>query len=134
MKLAFLSGLVVGLGTLIHVNGFAAALTAGVFALIEFRWSVVRQPRPWAFVAGLLIPLGLFIAWGMSDAVHQAEFIDMYTSGEGFGLRDIPRLEMTRYRDFLGMGSTRVKFAGEYAYPLAYRARIVLRDFRLVPL
>ena len=108
VKFAFLSGLIVGLGTLVHVNGFAAAISAGVFALIEFRWSVVRQPRAWAFVGGLLLPLALFVAFGMSDAVHRAEFLDTYTQGEGPTLREIPRLERTRYSDFLGMGSLRV--------------------------
>jgi 4-amino-4-deoxy-L-arabinose transferase-like glycosyltransferase len=108
VKLAFLSGLIVGLGTLVHTNTFAAAISAGVFALIEFRWSVVRQPRPWAFVAGLLLPLSIFIAWGMSDAVHRAEFAWMYTTGEGYPLSDIPRIETTRYRDFVGMGNMRI--------------------------
>ena len=108
VKLAFFSGLIVGLGTLVHVNAFAAALSAGVFALMEFRWSVVRQPRPWAFVAGLLLPLALFVAWGMSDAVHRTEFISLYRGGEGYTLREIPHLEFVRYRDFLGMGSIRV--------------------------
>lgn len=108
VKLALLSGLIVGLGTLVHLNAFAAALSAGVFALIEFRWSVFRQPRPWAFVAGLVLPLALFIAWAMSDPVRRAEFFGMYAYGEGYGLRDIPRLELTRYGDFLGMGSMRV--------------------------
>jgi hypothetical protein len=32
----------------------------------------------------------------------------MYKGGEGYALQDIPGLEMTRYRDFLGMGSMRV--------------------------
>jgi 4-amino-4-deoxy-L-arabinose transferase-like glycosyltransferase len=108
VKLALLSGLIVGLATMVHLNGFAAAISAGVFALIEFRWSVVRQPRPWAFVAGLLLPLALFIAYSTSDGVRKAVFIETYTTGEGYGLRDIPRLELTRYRDFVGMGSTRV--------------------------
>jgi 4-amino-4-deoxy-L-arabinose transferase-like glycosyltransferase len=108
VKLAFLSGLIVALGTLVHPNAFAAALSAGVFALMEFRWSVVRQPRPWAFVAGLILPLALFVAWGMSDAVHRSEFVIIYGGGEGHTLRQIPDLELTRYRDFLGMGSMRV--------------------------
>jgi 4-amino-4-deoxy-L-arabinose transferase-like glycosyltransferase len=106
--LAFLSGLMVGLGVLVHLNAFAAALSAGVFALVEFRWSVVRRARPWAFVAGLLVPLSLFLAWAMSDAVHRTVFTNMYMAGEGFALRDIPHLEWVRYRDFLGMGSLRV--------------------------
>jgi len=108
VKLAFLSGLIVGLGIMVHVNAFAAAISAGVLALIEFRWSVFRQPRPWVFVAGVLLPMVLFVAWSLSDPVRRAEFIDMYAYGEGYGLRDIPRLEMTRYSDFLGMGSMRV--------------------------
>jgi 4-amino-4-deoxy-L-arabinose transferase-like glycosyltransferase len=108
VTLAFLSGLIVGLGTLVHVNAFAAAISAGVFALIEFRWSVVWKPRPWVFVAGLVLPLALFIAFATSDAVHRDEFVQMYTVGEGYPLRQIPRMEMIRYRDFLGMGSMRV--------------------------
>jgi len=108
VKLAFLSGLIVGVAALVHPNGLAAAISAGVFALLEFRWSVVRQPRPWAFVAGLLLPLSLYVAWGMSGAVHRANFIGMYAYGEGYALHDIPHVEMTRYRDFLGLGSMRV--------------------------
>jgi hypothetical protein len=69
---------------------------------------VIRQPRPWVFVAGLLLPLALFVAWGMSDAVRRTEFLGMYAYGQGYGLRDIPRLEMSRYSDFLGIGSMRV--------------------------
>lgn len=107
-RLALLSGLIVGLGTLAHVNTFAAALSVGVFALLEFRGSLVRRLRPWAFAAGLLLPLALFVAWGMSDAVHRTEFLNLYRGGEGYELRDIPRLESIRYRDFLGMGSMRV--------------------------
>jgi 4-amino-4-deoxy-L-arabinose transferase-like glycosyltransferase len=108
VKLALLSGLLVGLGTLVHTNAFAAAISAGVFALIEFRWTLVWKPRPWAFAAGLLLPLAIFVAWGMSDAVHRSEFISLYQGGEGHTLSEIPHLEWVRYRDFLGMGSTRV--------------------------
>jgi hypothetical protein len=108
VKLAFLSGLIVGLGCMIHLNAFAAALSAGVFALIEFRWSVVRQLRPWAYVAGLLLPIALFLAWGLSDAVHREEFSIIYGKGQQVAASDIPHGEMVRYRDFLGMGSIRV--------------------------
>src|ERR1022692_1769335 len=108
VKLAFLSGLIVSLGALVHPNAFAAALSAGVFALIEFRWSIIWRARSWAFAAGVILPLSVFAAWGMSDAIHRQEFLTIYGGGEGFALSDIPYLEWTRYRDFLGMGSMRV--------------------------
>jgi 4-amino-4-deoxy-L-arabinose transferase-like glycosyltransferase len=106
--MALLSGLIVGLGCLVHTNAFAAALSAGVFALLEFRWSVVWRPRPWAFVAGLIVPLAIFVAWGQSDAVHREEFNIVYGKGQQIPVTDIPHGEMVRYRDFLGMGSIRV--------------------------
>jgi len=108
VKLAFLSGLIVGLGTMVHVNSFAAALSAGVLAFIEFRWSVVRKPRPWAFAAGVLLVFSVFLVWALSDAAHRAEFSIMYGGGEGFPLSAIPHIEWIRYRDFLGIGSMRV--------------------------
>jgi 4-amino-4-deoxy-L-arabinose transferase-like glycosyltransferase len=107
VKLAFLSGLIVALGALVHPNGLAAAISAGVFAIIEFRWSIVRQPRPWAFAAALLLPVLLYVVWGMSGA-HRDNFVRMYSYGEGYALSDIPHVEMIRYRDFLGMGNMRV--------------------------
>jgi 4-amino-4-deoxy-L-arabinose transferase-like glycosyltransferase len=105
---ALLGGLTVGVGVLVHLNAFAAALSAGVFALIEFGWSIVRRGRPWAFAAGLLLPVLLFIGWGMQDTVHKHEFLGAYAYGEGHPLREIPQLEASRYRDFLGMSSLRV--------------------------
>ena len=108
-QLAFFSGLVVGLGSVAHLNAFAAAISAGVLAILEFRWAVLRRARPWWFVAGLLLPIAVFLGWALSDAVHRAEFVRMYAYGEGGTLADIPHRELVRYRDFLGFSSFRVK-------------------------
>jgi 4-amino-4-deoxy-L-arabinose transferase-like glycosyltransferase len=120
--LAFLSGLIVGTGSVAHLNAFASALTAGVLAFLEFRWSIVRRPRPWAFVAGTIIPIALFLGWAFSDAVHRAEFMAMYSYGEGYPLRAIPHLEAIRYSDFLGLPSIRVPLP----LPVPTRLHIVL--------
>lgn len=119
--LAFVSGLIVGTGSVAHLNAFASALTAGVLAFLEFRWTIARRPRPWAFVAGTLIPIALFLAWALSDSVHRAEFTGMYSYGEGFPLRAIPHLEAIRYSDFLGLSSIRLHLP-----PVPMRLHIVL--------
>lgn len=120
--LSLLSGVLVGAGLLAHPNGFAAALSAGVLALIEFRATIFRRARPWAFVAGMLLAIAPFILVVLSDPVRHAEFIAEYTYGQGHPLSDIPRLELSRYKDFLGMPSGRFKMP----VPLPYRLHVVL--------
>ena len=120
--LAFLSGLMVGVGALVHVNALSAGITAGVLALLEFRAGIIRRARPWAFVAGLILPIVPYVLWGMSDAVHRKEFITLYTTGEQATLSQIPSLELSRYSDFIGMPSSRFRFP----IPLPYRLHVVV--------
>jgi 4-amino-4-deoxy-L-arabinose transferase-like glycosyltransferase len=120
--LAFLSGLMVGVGALVHVNALSAGITAGVLALIEFRASIFRRARPWAFVAGLILPIIPFLLWATSDAVHREEFVRLYTTGEQYTLSQIPSLELSRYSDFIGMPNSRFRFP----IPLPYRLHVVV--------
>ena len=120
--LAFLSGLMVGVGALVHVNALSAGITAGILALIEFRGSIIRRARPWAFVAGLILPVIPFLLWANSDAVHHEEFVRLYGTGEGYALSQIPSLELSRYSDFIGMPNSRFRFP----VPLPYRLHVVV--------
>ena len=120
--LALLSGVLIGAGLLAHPNGFAAALTAGVLALLEFGVTVVRRARPWAFVAGVALALAPFLLFVMSSPVRRSEFIAEYTYGQGHPLSDIPALELSRYKDFIGMPSGRFHMP----VPLPYRLHVVL--------
>jgi 4-amino-4-deoxy-L-arabinose transferase-like glycosyltransferase len=123
--LALLGGLLVGIGVLGHPNALAAATSAGIFALVEFGPSIIRRARPYAFVAGLLLAIVPFVAWGLSTPVRRANFIRTYTEGEGQPLSHIPALEVSRYKDFIGIANSRFSLP----VPIPYRLHIVIAIF-----
>ena len=122
VALAFLSGLMVGIGALVHVNALSAGISAGVLALVEFRASIIRRARPWAFVAGLILPVIPYVLWANSDAIHHREFVTLYSAGAEATLAQIPSLELWRYSDFIGMPNSRFRFP----IPLPYRLHVVI--------
>jgi Dolichyl-phosphate-mannose-protein mannosyltransferase len=120
--LAFLSGLAVGIGALAHPNALAAGIVAGIFALMEFGWSIFRRARAWVFVAGMLLAIAPYIVVELATPTRKAEFISCWTRGQGEPLSAIPRLELSRYSDFIGMPSGRF----QTSIPIPYRLHIVL--------
>jgi 4-amino-4-deoxy-L-arabinose transferase-like glycosyltransferase len=120
--LALLAGMAVGVGALCHPTALGGGIIAGVFALREFGFSIVRRARPWAFAAGLLLAIAPYIAVGVSNPVRKDEFVRLYVNGQGQPLSAIPELELSRYSDFLGMPSGRFKAP----IPVPYRLQIVL--------
>lgn len=120
--LALLAGVVAGMGVQVHPNGLAAATSAGILALMEYRFRIIRRAQPWAFVTGLLGCLMPFVLWAKSDPVRWTEFLRIYREGEGPKLSDIPQLELSRYRDFIGMANTRFGMH----IPIPYRLHVVL--------
>ncbi len=120
--LALLSGITVGLALLSHMNGFAAAITIFILALREDGLSLVRRPRPWVFLAGLVLAVAPFFVWVNLDAVHHREFINLYSSGEGYPLSAIPSIERSRWSDFVGMPNSRFRLP----IPLPYRLHAAL--------
>jgi 4-amino-4-deoxy-L-arabinose transferase-like glycosyltransferase len=126
VALALLAGVMAGLGGEVHPNAYAAATSAGLIAFAEFRWSIIRRARPWAFLAGIAIAVIPYVMWATSNPIRKAEFINCYVHGEGFPLSDIPRLEFSRYWDLLGMTSTRLKVL---PFPLPLRLHVFLALF-----
>jgi len=120
--LAGVSGLVIGLATVSHPNGFAAAIGAGLLAIVEFRGKVAFRARSWAFVAGVLLAIAPYVAWGFSDAAHKAEMVGLYAKGQGFPLSAIGSIEKSRWADFIGVPNGRFKLP----IPLPYRLHIAI--------
>jgi 4-amino-4-deoxy-L-arabinose transferase-like glycosyltransferase len=120
LLLTFAAGLFTGMAGQSHPNGFAAGLIAGVLAWQEFGPSIYRRARPWIFVLGILVAMAPFLWWATSDAVHRSELITLYKTGEQYRLSQIPMLELSRYADFLGMPSSRLKLP----VPLPYRLHV----------
>jgi hypothetical protein len=121
-RLALLSGLLVGLGALVHVNTLPAGITAGIFALVEFRSSIIRRIRPWAFLVGLLVPVIVYVAWCAADPLRWREFAHGYGNGQGFPLSQIPAIELSRWSDFIGMPNSRFKMP----IPVPYRLHVAV--------
>ncbi len=120
--LTFLSGLVLGIATLVHVNGLAGGIIAGVLAFQEFGLGLVRQRRPWVFLAGMILPAIPFLLWATSDEVHRWEFYTLYSTGEQHTISEIPSVEAWRYSDFIGMPSTRFRMR----IPIPYRLHVAI--------
>jgi hypothetical protein len=89
---------------------------------MEFRGSVFRRARPWVFVAGMLLAIGPYIAVEVATPTRRAEFINCWTRGQGQPLSAIPRLELSRYSDFIGMPSGRF----QSPVPVPYRLHIAI--------
>jgi hypothetical protein len=66
-----------------------------------------------------VVPL---LLWLTSDADHRAAFFGTLPAGEYRRLSEIPRLELQRYKDFLGIPNLRLRFP----VPLPFRLHVAL--------
>jgi 4-amino-4-deoxy-L-arabinose transferase-like glycosyltransferase len=130
--LAFLSGIAVGVGLLAHINAFSAAISIFILAVLEYGWTLIRRARPWAFLAGFLLALVPFFVWVNSDAVHREEFINMYSQGEQNPASAIPRLELSRWSDFIGLPNSRFPLPVHLPYRLHVGLALAAAVFLLI--
>lgn len=118
---SFLAAASIGLAINFHplAVGFAAA--GGALLLLELRFSILRSPRAWAYVLGLVLSVAPYAVWLSYDELHRAAFRETYML---FGSPWQSRFaaEVSRLSDFVGLGNQRLPLP----FHIPYRLHIAL--------
>lgn len=102
------SGVILGISCINHPISLPFVLSIGAFLLVRYRWRLWREPMAWSFALGLVLPAVPYVLWCFSDANHIASFRNVYLSKVSDPWSERMIGELSRWADFIGLGSQRV--------------------------
>ncbi len=118
---SFLAAVSIGIAINFHPLAVGYAAAGGLLLLLELRFAILRSPRAWAYLLGLVVSMAPYALWLSYDALHRAAFRETYLL-LGSSLWSRMAAEVSRLSDFVGLGNQRLPLP----FHIPYRLQIAL--------